>query len=85
MQKLVIRGKKKLSGTIKISGSKNATLPILAASILNKNRIVINKVPIVKDVLTMVELLKHIGSNIKFDLKKKKIIINNKNRKYCPI
>ena len=81
MQKLVIRGKKKLSGTIKISGSKNATLPILAASILNKNRIVINKVPIVKDVLTMVELLKHIGSNIKFDLKKKKIIINNKNRK----
>ena len=34
MQKLVVKGKKSLSGTVKISGSKNATLPILAASIL---------------------------------------------------
>ena len=61
MEKLVVRGKRKISGVIKISGSKNATLPILAASILNKNKIEINRVPIVKDVLTMVELLKHIG------------------------
>ena len=80
MEKLVVRGKRKISGVIKISGSKNATLPILAASILNKNKIEINRVPIVKDVLTMVELLKHIGSNIKFDLKKKRILIHNKNR-----
>ena len=39
MEKLVVKGKKKISGNIKISGSKNATLPILAASILNKNKI----------------------------------------------
>ena len=71
MEKLLVKGKKKLSGIIKISGSKNATLPILAASILNKNKIEINNIPIVKDVLTMVELLKHIGSNIKLDQKKK--------------
>ena len=38
MQKLVVKGKKKLSGAIRISGSKNATLPILAASILNKKK-----------------------------------------------
>ena len=81
MKKLVVKGKNKLSGVIKISGSKNATLPILAASILNKKKIEINKVPIVKDVITMVELLKHIGSNIKFDFKKKKILIHNQNRK----
>ena len=37
MQKLIIDGKKILSGSIKISGSKNATLPILAATILNNN------------------------------------------------
>lgn len=80
MEKLVVRGKRKISGVIKISGSKNATLPILAASILNKNKIEINRVPIVKDVLTMVELLKHIGSNIKLDFKKKRILIHNKNR-----
>ena len=60
MEKLVVKGKKKLSGVIKISGSKNATLPILAASILNNKKIEINRVPIVKDVITMVELLKHI-------------------------
>ncbi len=81
MQKLIVKGKNKLSGVIKISGSKNATLPILAASILNKNKIEINKVPIVKDVITMVELLKHLGSNIKFDLNKKKIFIHNQNQK----
>ena len=40
MQKLLIEGKKTLSGNIKISGSKNATLPILAATILNKKTII---------------------------------------------
>ncbi len=81
MEKLVVKGKKKLSGVIKISGSKNATLPILAASILNKNKIEISRVPVVRDVITMVELLKHMGSNIKFDLRKKKIFIHNQNKK----
>ena len=70
--KLIVKGKISLSGVIKISGSKNATLPILAASILSKSKIEINRVPVVKDVITMVELLKHIGSNIKLDQKKKK-------------
>ena len=49
MQKLLIKGKKQLSGNISISGSKNATLPILAASILGKN-IKLNNVPLVKDI-----------------------------------
>ena len=67
MQKLIIKGKKSLSGVVKISGSKNATLPILAASILNNQKIEINNIPIVKDVMTMTELLKYIGSNIKIN------------------
>ena len=71
MQKLIVKGGKNLSGVIKISGSKNATLPILAASILSSKKIEINNVPFVKDVITMSELLKHIGSGIKFNLKKK--------------
>ena len=73
MEKLIIKGKKKLNGVIKISGSKNATLPILAASILSDKKIEITNIPIVKDVLTMVKLLKYIGSDVKFHLKKKKI------------
>ena len=82
MQKLIIKGKKSLSGVVEISGSKNATLPILAASILNNQKIEINNVPIVKDVMTMTELLKHIGSNIKINFEKKKILIHNKNEKF---
>ena len=56
MQKLIVKGKKNLTGVIKVSGSKNATLPILAASILNDNRIELNNVPLVNDVFTMVKL-----------------------------
>ena len=80
MQKLIVKGKKSLSGIVKISGSKNATLPILAASILSNKKIEIKNVPLVKDVITMSQLLKHIGSNIKFNLKNKKIFIHNKNK-----
>ena len=80
MQKLIVKGKKSLSGIVKISGSKNATLPILAASILSNKKIEIKNVPLVKDVITMSQLLKHIGSNIKFNLKNKKILIHNKNK-----
>ena len=73
MQKLIVKGKKSLSGIVKISGSKNATLPILAASILSDKKIEINNVPLVKDVITMSQLLKYIGSNIKINSKSKKI------------
>ena len=50
MQKLIIVGGKKLNGSINISGSKNATLPILAASILSKKKVIIQNIPLVKDV-----------------------------------
>ena len=65
MQKLIIKGKKELTGKISISGSKNATLPILAASIL-ANQVKLKNIPLVKDIFTMVELLNFIGLNIKF-------------------
>ena len=80
MQKLVIKGNRKLSGTVLISGSKNATLPILTATILTNKKIVLKNVPIVKDVETMVDLLKAMGSSIKFDKKNKKIEILNKKK-----
>tara|TARA_Y100000590_G_C15681336_1_gene999922 strand:+ start:141 stop:1400 length:1260 start_codon:yes stop_codon:yes gene_type:complete len=79
MQKLEIKGGRKISGTILISGSKNATLPILASTILTDKKIIIKNIPIVKDVLTMADLLSTIGSKVKFDKKKKKIEILNKN------
>ena len=78
MQKLEIKGGRKISGTITISGSKNATLPILAATILTNKKITIKNIPIVKDVLTMVQLLSFMGTSIKFNKKKKIIEIYNK-------
>ena len=64
MQKLIIKGKRNLNGKISISGSKNATLPILAACILSKN-IKLQNIPLVKDIFTMIELLEFIGLKIK--------------------
>ena len=78
MQKLIIKGRRELNGKISISGSKNATLPILAASIL-ANQVVIKNVPLVKDIFTMVELLNFIG--LKTKIIKKKNIIEIKNKK----
>ena len=79
MQKLAIKGGRKLSGTIMISGSKNATLPILASTILTNKKVIITNVPIVKDVETMVNLLKSIGSKIKLDKKEKIVEVLNNN------
>ena len=77
MQKLIINGKKELSGKILISGSKNATLPILAATILS-NQASLTNIPLVKDIFTMTELLKFIGLNVKILKNKNKIeVINN--------
>ena len=64
MQRLEIRGGKKISGTIVISGSKNATLPILASTILTDKKVIIKNIPIVRDVETMANLLNTIGSSI---------------------
>jgi len=69
MQKLIIKGKRELSGKISISGSKNSTLPILAASIL-ASKVSLKNIPLVKDIFTMVELLNFIG--LKIRIKKKK-------------
>ena len=79
MQKLLIKGGRELSGKISISGSKNATLPILAASILS-NQTIIKNVPLVKDIFTMVELLNFIGLKTKIVKKKNIIEIKNKEK-----
>ena len=78
MQKLLIKGKKELNGKINISGSKNATLPILAATIL-ADKVTLKNIPLVKDIFTMIELLKFIGLNINISKNKNKIeVVNNK-------
>ena len=76
MQKLLIDGKKVLSGNINISGSKNSTLPILAATILNSHT-TINNIPFVNDIFTMLNLLKFIGLKYKLSKKKNSVQVIN--------
>ena len=83
MQKLEVFGANKLKGQIKISGSKNASLPILAATLLSGKKIFLNNLPNVQDIETMINLLQSLGSNIKFN--KKNLIIDNfkQNKKFA--
>ena len=69
MDRIQIIGGKILDGKIKISGSKNSALPILAATILN-NHTTIKNIPFVNDILTMLNLLRFIG--LKYKISKKK-------------
>lgn len=64
MSKLVVTGGVKLKGEIKVDGSKNAVLPILAATILNKNINVIKNCPRLKDVEIMLEILRRLGCKV---------------------
>ena len=80
MQKLIIKGKRYLNGKISISGSKNASLPILAACILS-NKIKLQNIPLVKDIFTMIELLEFIGLKIRIFKKQKTLEILNNSKK----
>ena len=77
MKKLEVIGVRKLIGNIKISGSKNSSLPILAATLLSNKKIQLVNLPKVKDIETMLLLLKSLGSKVKFNKNSKSIDINN--------
>ncbi len=83
MQKLLINGKKELIGKISISGSKNATLPILAATILSNKKVKLKNIPLVQDIFTMIKLLKFIGLKTTISSKKNilEVMNNGKNIK----
>ncbi len=67
MEKFVIEGGYKLEGEVHISGSKNASLPIIAASIMGEGKSIIHNVPDLKDVQTMIKILNFLGAKTKFD------------------
>jgi UDP-N-acetylglucosamine 1-carboxyvinyltransferase len=75
MQKLEVFGASQLKGQIKISGSKNASLPILAATLLSNKKVFLKNLPQVRDIETMKNLLESLGSRINY--KNKELIIDN--------
>jgi len=82
MDKFLIKGPCKIKGQVSISGSKNAALPILASTILFEKTVIIENLPRVRDIDTMLNLLKSLGSKIQFfDNKKTVKITKNKKQK----
>ena len=67
MEQLQIVGGKRLQGQIRISGAKNAVLKLMAASLLVENECIIRNVPLIKDVLTMIEVLRSLGVEISWE------------------
>lgn len=83
MSRFVIAGGAKLEGEITVEGSKNAVLPILAASLLNGGESIVKNCPRLRDVEVMIEILKKIGCSAKME--GDVIIINSSNIKETQI
>ena len=77
MYEYIIKGGNKLKGEVSISGSKNATLPILAATILSGKKTKLYNVPDIEDVKITIKILEYLGCKIKKE--KNKLVINSKN------
>ncbi len=68
MDKFVIRGGKRLEGTLKVDGSKNAALPIIAGALLiESGETVIRNVPPLRDTYTILEVIRHLGARAEYD------------------
>ena len=80
MDKFLIKGPCKIKGKISVEGSKNSSLPILAATLLFDQPVVIKNLPRVKDIDTMISLLQSLGSKIIFSKDKKSVKIVNKKK-----
>ena len=85
MEKLLITGGKPLNGEVKISGAKNSVLPILAASLLSDEEVIIGNVPHLQDVTTTISLLTEMGATLTID-EKMKVSVNasSVNKFYAP-
>ncbi|MDD4599837.1 MAG: UDP-N-acetylglucosamine 1-carboxyvinyltransferase [Negativicutes bacterium] len=77
MEKLIIHGGNRLTGTVKISGAKNAVLPLIAAGLLGKTPSTLDEVPDLEDVRTFSEVLAHLGVTAKHDPEKQTLEIDS--------
>ncbi len=80
MDKFLIEGPSKIRGKVKISGSKNSSLPILAATLLFNQPIIIKNLPKVRDINTMIRLLRSLGSKVILSKDKRTAKIHNKKK-----
>ncbi|MCL5093964.1 MAG: UDP-N-acetylglucosamine 1-carboxyvinyltransferase [Patescibacteria group bacterium] len=81
MESFVIKGPAKLEGEVKVSGSKNAALPMVAASLLAEGKTVLKNVPDIRDIRNLVKILEGLGSKTNF--KDNVLTLDNTNIKSC--
>ncbi|MCS7025206.1 MAG: UDP-N-acetylglucosamine 1-carboxyvinyltransferase [Bryobacteraceae bacterium] len=67
MQRFIIQGGEELHGEVWISGAKNSALPTLAAALLTEEPVILHRIPAVKDIQTMVQLLRSIGATVEVE------------------
>ena len=77
MKKLIIEGKHKLSGSIKIGGAKNSVVALIPAAMLTNGKCIIKNVPNISDVRLLIEMMKLLGSDVRFE--NETLYIDNKN------
>ena len=75
MDKFLIKGPSRLRGKVNISGSKNSALPILASTLLFDTPVIIKNLPNVKDIDTMLSLLKSLGLRVIYNRKNSSVKI----------
>ncbi len=73
MDKYVIAGRKRLEGSVKISGAKNSTLPILAACLLSQGTCILEDIPHIEDVRVMKDVLEHLGCRVRWDMNRMEV------------
>lgn len=83
MNSVTIKKAQILKGTVKISGSKNAAIPIICTSLLSSNRVILKNIPRITDIFKLIKILKYLGCKISF--KSDKLVIDNKNIQYKPL
>ncbi|WP_040978270.1 UDP-N-acetylglucosamine 1-carboxyvinyltransferase [Oceanobacillus jeddahense] len=77
MEKIIVGGGRKLKGTVRVEGAKNAVLPVLAASLIaSEGKSVIKEVPVLADVYTINEVLRNLNANVEFDSTEKAVMID---------
>lgn len=67
MDKIIITGGRKLKGEVQVSGSKNSALPIMAAALLSEEESIIDNVPDLRDIQTMIRLLRSLGARVHYE------------------
>ena len=65
MSRLTIEGRRKLSGTIRASGNKNATLKLLPACLLTDEPVTLHNIPDIADVNTVIEIMRYLGADVR--------------------